>query len=45
MCTVAEARVINKKDTMTYTYYQNHVKPKPQTERKKGFVSKVSGYK
>ena len=29
---------------MTYTYYQNHVKPKPQTEGKTGFVCKVCGY-
>ena len=36
ICSVAEARVINKKDTMTYTYYQENVKPKPQTEGKKG---------
>lgn len=35
ICSVAEARVINKKDTMTYTYYQENVKPKPQTEGKK----------
>ena len=29
---------------MTYTYYQNHVKPKPDTENKKGFVCKICGY-
>ena len=44
ICSVAEARVINKKDTMTYTYYQENVKPKPQTEGKKGFVCTVCGY-
>lgn len=44
ICTVTEARVMNDKDTMTYTYYQNNVKPKPQTEGKKGFVCKVCGY-
>ena len=44
ICSVTEARVINKKDTMTYTYYQNNVKPKPETEGKKGFVCKVCGY-
>ena len=41
ICSVTEARVINKKDTMTYTYYQENVKPKPQTEGKKGWVCKV----
>ena len=44
ICTVTEARVINDKDTMTYTYYQQNVKPKPQTQGKKGFVCKICGY-
>ena len=37
-------RVINNVDTMTYTYYQNNVKPKADTKGKKGFVCKVCGY-
>ena len=44
ICSVTEARVMSDRDTMTYTYYLNHVKPKPQTEGKKGFVCKVCGY-
>ncbi len=44
ICSVTEARVISDRDTMTYTYYQNHVKPKPQTEGKTGFVCKVCGW-
>ena len=44
ICSVTEARVMNDRETMTYTYYQNHVKPKPQTEGKTGFVCKVCGY-
>ena len=44
ICTVTEARVMSDKATMTYTYYHNNVKPKPQTEGKKGFVCKVCGY-
>ncbi len=44
ICTVTEARVISKTETMTYTYYQNNVKPKPKTEGKKGFVCKVCGW-
>lgn len=44
ICTVTEARVMSDKDTMTYTYYHNNVKPKPQTEGKKGFVCKICGY-
>lgn len=41
---ITEARVINNSETMTYTYYHNNVKPKPNTEGKKGFVCKVCGY-
>ena len=44
ICTITEARVISSAETMTYTYYQEHVKPKPQTEGKKGFVCTVCGY-
>ena len=44
ICIVTEARVTSDKETMTYTYYQNNVKPKPQTEGKKGWVCKVCGY-
>ena len=44
ICSVTEARVISDKETMTYTYYQNNVKPKPETEGKKGWVCKVCGY-
>ncbi|MCD8123796.1 MAG: flavin reductase [Lachnospiraceae bacterium] len=44
ICSVTEARVISDRETMTYTYYQEHVKPKPQTEGKKGFICKICGY-
>ncbi len=44
ICSVSEARVLSDRETMTYTYYQDHVKPKPQTDGKKGFVCKVCGY-
>lgn len=44
ICSVTEARVMNNLDTMTYTYYQKNVKPKPETDGKKGFVCKVCGY-
>ena len=44
ICTVTEARVMSNRDTMTYTYYQKNVKPKPETEGKKGFVCKICGY-
>ena len=44
ICSVTEARVISDKETMSYTYYQNNVKPKPETEGKKGWVCKICGY-
>lgn len=44
ICSVTEARVISNQESMTYTYYQNNVKPKPKTDGKKGFVCKVCGY-
>ena len=44
ICSVTEARVINDQPTMTYNYYQDNVKPKPQTDNKKGFVCKICGY-
>ena len=44
ICSITEARVISDRETMTYTYYQNNVKPKPETEGKKGYVCKICGY-
>ena len=44
ICDVTEARVISDTETMTYNYYQQNVKPKPQTDGKKGFVCKICGY-
>ncbi|MBQ5334598.1 MAG: flavin reductase [Oscillospiraceae bacterium] len=44
ICDVTEARVISDAETMTYTYYLDKVKPKPQTEGKKGWVCKICGY-
>ena len=44
ICSVTEARVMSDRDTMTYSYYHHNVKPKPDTEGKKGFVCKVCGW-
>ena len=44
ICSVSEARVISDRETMTYDYYQKHVKPRPETEGKSGYVCKVCGY-
>ena len=44
ICAVTEARVISDRETMTYSYYYDKVKPKPETEGKKGYVCKICGY-
>ncbi len=44
ICEVTEARAITNAETMTYSYYYKNVKPKPETEGKKGYVCKICGY-
>ena len=44
ICSLTESRVITDKETMTYSYYQDKVKPKPETQGKKGYVCTVCGY-
>ena len=44
ICSITESRVLNNLETMTYTYYQENVKPKPEVEGKKGYVCKICGY-
>ena len=43
---VTEAKVLNNVPSVTYQYYFDHIKPKPQPagETKKGFVCKICGY-
>ena len=43
ICDVKEAKKMSDKETMTYSYYQANVKPKPES-KKKGYVCKVCGY-
>lgn len=44
ICSIVEARVISDKESLTYAYYHANVKPKPETEGKKGYVCKICGY-
>ncbi len=44
ICSVTEARVLSDKESMTYAYYHENVKPKPETEGKVGYVCKICGY-
>lgn len=43
ICDVTQCVKLSDKETMTYTYYQKNVKPKPETD-KKGYVCKICGY-
>ena len=44
ICRVVDARVVGEGTTMTYDYYQQHVKQKPNTANKKGYVCRICGY-
>ncbi|MCR4904007.1 MAG: flavin reductase, partial [Butyrivibrio sp.] len=44
ICEIKEMRLISDDRTVTYTYYQENVKPKPATQGKKGWVCKVCGF-
>ena len=44
ICEITEARTFSQVETMTYSYYQANVKPKPKPAGKKGFVCKVCGW-
>ena len=43
ICDVAESVKLSDDETMTYTYYQKNVKPKPEAA-KKGWVCDICGY-
>ena len=44
ICSVTEAQTLSDLNTMTYTYYQENVKPKKPTTKKKGWICKICGY-
>ena len=43
ICDVVQCANLNQSETMTYTYYLQNVKPKPEAD-KKGFVCKICGW-
>ena len=44
ICDVTESKVVSDKETMTYTYYQKNVKPKPKAEKAHGYICTVCGF-
>ena len=41
---VTEAKILSDIPSATYQYYFDHIKPKPEEKKKKGFVCKICGY-
>ncbi len=44
LCTPTEGKILSDAETVSYTYYQKHIKPKPQPEKTKGFICRICGY-
>ncbi len=44
ICRITEARVLSDRESMSYQYYHEHVKPRPTAEGKHGYVCRVCGY-
>lgn len=41
---VTEAQTLSDEKSVTYQYYFDNIKPKPQSQKKKGFVCQICGY-
>ncbi len=46
LCRPTEGKLLSDGETVTYSYYQENIKPKPQPqpEKKQGFVCRICGY-
>lgn len=44
IATIDEAQCLSDVSTVTYEYYQNNIKPKPQKTKKTGWRCKICGY-
>ena len=44
ICSITEAQVVSDGDTMSYSYYHKHVKPKKSSAASGGYVCTVCGY-
>ena len=43
ICSVTESQTVNDDESVTYSYYQKHIKPRPQ-KKAKGYQCKICGY-
>lgn len=41
---VTDAKILSEEPSVTYQYYFDHIKPKPQPKEKKSWVCKICGY-
>ncbi len=41
---VTEAQTLSDEKSVTYQYYFDNIKPKPQPQKKKGFICEICGY-
>ena len=44
ICDVTAAEKLSDENSVTYDYYFKHIKPKPEAEKKTGYVCKICGY-
>ena len=44
ICTVTEAKVVSDEESVTYSYYQSSIKPRPEKQPVKGYVCRVCGW-
>jgi len=44
ICDVTAAFKLSDEPSVTYDYYFKHIKPKPESAKKKGYVCKICGY-
>ena len=41
---VTDADIVSGKEAVTYSFYQDNIKPKPEKTEKKGYRCKICGY-
>lgn len=44
ICQLTGAGTVSGRETMTYSHYHKHVKPRAQAEKKKGYVCRICGW-